>query len=207
MFDSRWVFVSNKRHEYDISNSASPDEAEEEGLCSTLDHITYSATDVLQRKIKRLEARLSSRDATVAERDKKIQQLEQEKVVVPGRVIYAIWKRICDKYFAMDKHTSFIDSPFLLQRCQDLGCVARKKDNRNIKVCKHEMEVVLRGSGQYNIKFLRTERLRWHPDQFARKCEILAKQQLPAKAAQMFAIMEELIAEEVSRAGPENTKP
>lgn len=221
MFDSRWILVRSKRHDLDISILGSTNEAEEDKLYGILDPLLYNGGEILERKIERLGRRIANRDAkiegfaaTVEEhnatlklRDDRIKQLEQETDARSDRVIYGMWTHVCDKYFTENKHTNFIECPVLLQKCRDLGCIARKQEPYNINVCAHEMEAVLRGSHQYGIKFLRSERLRWHPDRFARVCDSSAKQSLGAKAAQMFAIIEELLMKEIALLGKETAVP
>ncbi|CZR56480.1 uncharacterized protein PAC_06368 [Phialocephala subalpina] len=47
-------------------------------------------------------------------------------------------------------------------RCRGKDCL--KVDN--IKCCHHDLEKVLRGSGEFSGKWLKKERLQWHPDKF-----------------------------------------
>lgn len=218
MFDTRWIVVRTKRHDLDIAISGQINEVEEDKVYGILDPILYNDTEILERKIERLGRRIAGRDAkikgfdatleehnaTLKARDDRIKHLEQETGTKSAGVIYGMWTNVCDKYFAANKHTIFIECPILLERCQDKGCVARKMEPHNINVCAHEMEAVLWGSGQYSTKFLRTERLRWHPDRFIRVCDSSARHQLAAKAAQMFAIIEELLMKET---GKENKAP
>lgn len=55
------------------------------------------------------------------------------------------------------------------------------------------MEKLLRASGEYNVGWLRKERLAWHPDRFARRCDEGSREVLVGMATEMFEIYDELI--------------
>jgi HD superfamily phosphohydrolase len=54
--------------------------------------------------------------------------------------------------------------------------------------CHHGIEILLKGSGKYSKKWLKTERLRWHPDKFAKD-----KQEHISEAQEMFQMIQRLI--------------
>lgn len=162
--------------------------------------MVYNPTEVLQRKILRLEAGISRRNIRIA-------TLEAEKVLEKAQTLWRPYSRDCDRYFAQKQHTSFIDLPDPPKLCTDKGCAARKSDTGSIGICKHEMRSILRTNPSCNIAFLRKERLKWHPDKFARGCDPSVRAELASKATQMYAIMEELIAEENKKSDKENRAP
>ena len=43
-----------------------------------------------------------------------------------------------------------------------------------ITACHHDLEKMLKGSGGYNVEWLKKERMRWHPDKFPGQGEVQA---------------------------------
>lgn len=56
-----------------------------------------------------------------------------------------------------------------------------------LKLCHHELERTLRGSGSYSEAWLKKERLRWHPDKFA------TKGNGPELGGEMFKLIQKLL--------------
>lgn len=193
--------IASKRRVQQLEDRLGKREARNIDLADKLDALK---TDLLQVSHSRAHDR--SRIAQL-ERDRELRahdaarlaQFEKEKELEEVRFAYRMWKKTCDRYFALKKRTTFAETPEPVEVCKDRGCASRRQELDSIGTCKHDVESILRGSGQYNIAFLRKERLRWHPDKFARSCDPSARQELAAKATQMYAIMEELIAEENTR--------
>lgn len=108
---------------------------------------------------------------------------------------YTRWKTICDECFSTDATmTTFPHVPILMCTCTDISCISRKIEG-SLMACHHDMERLLRGSGQYSYSWLKTESYPWHPDRFGRKCHPDFKEQLTRKATEMFAVFGELLEE------------
>ena len=92
------------------------------------------------------------------------------------------------------RRQDFPQPPAAVCSCQLPGCVQRKTD-KGLRGCKHDMEKLLRASGEYSVGWLRKERLMWHPDRFARRCDEGSREVLVGMATEMFEIYDELIDE------------
>ncbi|KAK8868553.1 Phosphatidylglycerol/phosphatidylinositol transfer protein [Apiospora arundinis] len=82
--------------------------------------------------------------------------------------------------------------------CEELTCKFEKEKDGGLAACEHDLEQLLRASGKYNRDWLRKERLRWHPDQFARKCDPKQRDLLIKQATTMYTHFETLIANELT---------
>lgn len=69
----------------------------------------------------------------------------------------------------------------------------RKAENDGLRHCHHEMKQLFQASGRFSESFLRQERLRWHPDKFARFCHPDARELLKMKATVLFSIFGTLL--------------
>jgi len=122
-----------------------------------------------------------------------MKQAEKEKLA--HRLLYYQWKDLCDSLFngaALIK--TFPHLPADICTCDIQVCGLRKVDTM-LLACRHDVERLLKASGQYSLGWLRTERLAWHPDRFGRKCSPESKDLLLKKATEMYTIFEELIAD------------
>ncbi|KAF2005974.1 hypothetical protein P154DRAFT_559641 [Amniculicola lignicola CBS 123094] len=72
--------------------------------------------------------------------------------------------------------------------CAEPGCKNFKKDPAGLGVCVHDLEMLLKGSENYGLPFLKAERTRWHPDKFPRICHPDHQEELMAKAGRLFAL-------------------
>jgi len=119
---------------------------------------------------------------------------------------YEVWKKASDEAFAAEGTlTTFPKLPRGVKTCRERSCALRKgtKDGTsagNLDVCIHDVEKLLRGSGCYSVKWLKAERVKWHPDQFARRCADGFKEVGVTKATEMFALLGGLVDKE-SRKG------
>ncbi|KAF2119228.1 hypothetical protein BDV96DRAFT_642265 [Lophiotrema nucula] len=82
--------------------------------------------------------------------------------------------------------TAFPDLSGFASLCAEKTCKATKDDANGIGICAHALEKVLRGSGHYTVDFLKDERVKWHPDKFARLCHPDYQESLKKKAECMF---------------------
>lgn len=91
--------------------------------------------------------------------------------------------------------SSFPYLPATVLLCTIPICVLQKADPAGLRACKHDVERLLRASGEYTYEWLRQERLRWHPDRFGRLCEENWKEEGKRLAEEMFKIVDGLISE------------
>ena len=74
------------------------------------------------------------------------------------------WLAACEAYLA-NKIGRF---PQPVQLCNDPSCRVRlNKPSHPLKACKHSVARYLEDNGKFSVKFLRSWRLRWHPDRFS----------------------------------------
>ncbi|OCK86045.1 hypothetical protein K432DRAFT_377144 [Lepidopterella palustris CBS 459.81] len=84
--------------------------------------------------------------------------------------------------------TVFPYLPSAATTCTLPACVAAKAAPFSLRACVHDVETLFRGSGLYSYEWLRRERLRWHPDQFARLCAEGYREEGAKVAAEMWKI-------------------
>jgi len=102
--------------------------------------------------------------------------------------LYTAWKAKCDAAFAMGGLTTFPELPMSIRPCKAVSCASRKAQQGNLGVCQHDVASLLRGSGKYSYKFLKTERNSWHPDKFSQQCAPGNREELKKKSEQLFVI-------------------
>jgi hypothetical protein len=140
-----------------------------------------------QLKIKR---RADEADVLAAKLSK--MELENRK-----RDMYWNWKVACEKHFVGKGLRTFPNPPIGICTCVQPGCVARKaSDDTGLKVCKHDVEALLRASGCYSGEWLRKERIPFHPDKYGMRCDPDVKSILVKKSTEMYSIFQELLDEE-----------
>jgi predicted nuclease with TOPRIM domain len=77
--------------------------------------------------------------------------------------------------------------------CEEMSCMLRKNEKR-LGACVHDVEKLLHGAGEvYCAKWLWKEKLKWHPDRFAKKCAKSWKKEGMEVASEMFIVLGELI--------------
>ncbi|KAI4697812.1 uncharacterized protein J4E84_000945 [Alternaria hordeiaustralica] len=91
--------------------------------------------------------------------------------------------------------------PSTVTTCNLTACTILKSEPESIHACQHDVEKLLRASGLYSYEWLRQERLRWHPDRFARLCEEEWRETGKKLAGEMFKLMSVLIEDLKSRTG------
>ncbi|KAF2443195.1 hypothetical protein P171DRAFT_391327 [Karstenula rhodostoma CBS 690.94] len=91
--------------------------------------------------------------------------------------------------------TSFPYPPSALTTCPLPVCALQKADPAGLRACKHDVEHLLRGSGEYGYEWLKKERLRWHPDRFGRLCEEGWREEGRRVSEEMFKIIDILLGE------------
>lgn len=85
--------------------------------------------------------------------------------------------------------TTFPPLPAPYPHCTIPACVLLKATPTTLNTCTHDVETLLRGSGQYSYEFLRQERIRWHPDRFGRLCAEGWRKEGCKLAGEMFKIL------------------
>lgn len=71
--------------------------------------------------------------------------------------------------------------------CSIAACEALR-DNTQLRICVHDLQTLLAGSGCYSFQWLKEERNVWHPDKFARYCHPEHKERLTAFAQEVFVL-------------------
>lgn len=71
--------------------------------------------------------------------------------------------------------------------CAKTGCLK----GETIGCCHHDLEKVLRGSGQFSEKWLKKERHQWHPDKFPGTCERMVGAR--ERAGEVFKLCQKLL--------------
>lgn len=123
----------------------------------------------------------AQREAEEAAREK-----ERAKEEGAEKWMYAQWVAHCDAFFD-NFHAKLADFPIPtnLRDCKrrDDNCVMGEK----LGICHHQLSELLMGSGEYELGWLKKERLRWHPDEFPGRGPV---QDL---AKEMFQLVQKLI--------------
>ncbi|KAF2271758.1 uncharacterized protein EI97DRAFT_437538 [Westerdykella ornata] len=101
-----------------------------------------------------------------------------------------------DKLFSRKDNSTFITLPPVMYFCQEIKCKEEKRDDNKPDFCNHELEKLLRRSGNYSCKLLRQQRIKWHPDQFAKYCREDCREVLTRKADSLCAMLGSLLAKE-----------
>jgi hypothetical protein len=130
------------------------------------------------------------------------------------RTLYLAWKEkvacatgeksVLDKNGKTVKHgkitsATFPSIPVEIITCDEMTCVNRKME-RPLGACEHEVEALLMGAGEeYCARWLWRESLKWHPDQFVRKCHEEFKEVGAAMGTELFSIIMALAGKERAR--------
>lgn len=218
--DDRYVAIAHDNNSFGYSVPKGDGGEGEENLCSTLEPLIYGISAALYMKVNRMEKKIRqiqkeqdaaskekgrtsikdrlAREAAekLAARDAAERKRMKEVRLQHKRDTFVNWKKQCEVYFKARNRTVFVYPPPSVCLCKLPSCTVRKSQEKSIGACIHDIERLLRGSDQYSLKFLRAERLRWHPDKFGQGCESAQRAELAQKATQMFTIFEELIAAE-----------
>jgi hypothetical protein len=89
--------------------------------------------------------------------------------------------------------TEFPYLPTALTTCILPLCASQKAHKDSLRACRHDVEKLLRASGLYSYEWLRTERLRWHPDRFGRLCDEEWREEGRRLAEEMWKIIDALM--------------
>jgi hypothetical protein len=139
----------------------------------------------------------AKRKKDAADSAKRQQEEVRQKRVL--RISYLDWSGRCQRLLGGSAPiTTFPYLPTDVCTCDDPICGPRKIEKK-LLACQHDVEKLLRASGQYSLEFLSKERLPWHPDKFGRKCsDAPNKVELLMQTTEMFSMFQVLIAAETS---------
>lgn len=115
------------------------------------------------------------------------------KMYIGPREAYAQFSDEMDLLLRPSTLDQFPDLSKYMDTCEKDGCKALKEKDTGVTICAHDLERLLRGSGTYNVDFLKSERNTWHPDKFARYCRPESRDALKAKAGSLFVLFSILI--------------
>jgi hypothetical protein len=132
--------------------------------------------------------------------DQKYREAEEERKAKQkenyAKAQYIVWKAECDRHFAKGQRMKTFPAPPLdICICQLVSCKNRKIES-NLMACVHDVELLLRGSGQYSHAWLKKQMLNWHPDRIGQRSEPEFRAEACRKATEMFAIFQELLSNE-----------
>ncbi|KAJ4337780.1 hypothetical protein N0V95_008238 [Ascochyta clinopodiicola] len=71
--------------------------------------------------------------------------------------------------------------------CTNAAC-APLKSNTQLGICVHDLQTLLMGSERYSYAWLKEERNVWHPDRFARFCDVERRDRLKEEAREVFVL-------------------
>lgn len=106
---------------------------------------------------------------------------------------YVQFQKYCEKLFRSGDIITFPDVSEYIDVCGRSKCKEAKEGSNGPKTCVHDLERLLKGSGCYSYAFLKEERIKWHPDMFARRCHPNARELLTKKAEAMFVMIGNLM--------------
>jgi hypothetical protein len=106
---------------------------------------------------------------------------------------YEQWASAGTDFFT-DRHASARKFPIPknLKFCSKSVCIKGEK----LGICHHQLKGLLRGSGLYDVSWLKKERLRWHPDKFP------GREEVKELAQEMFQMFQRLIDGDNIKIGP-----
>jgi len=144
------------------------------------------------RREEEREAREAEEEAEARrEREKEAQAAEELALQ------YVFWRSAWEADIEQKKTlTTFPHLAVSLCICNNVECRGRKAEEGGLGACQHDVERILRASGNYSMEWLRKERLQWHPDRFGRRCHPDFKEALQKKATELYSIFETLIEKE-----------
>jgi hypothetical protein len=99
---------------------------------------------------------------------------------------YARWVVDTERWLQLGAVRTFLRLSSYMDACTRNMCKPLKREA--VGVCAHDLQELLRGSGQYSMEFLKTQRNRYHPDKFARYCHPEHKDELKTHAEALFVL-------------------
>ena len=141
----------------------------------------------------RMVADAQRRQAKLEESRRRREELERQKEAFEARrradndqQVYRQWLCQCDALLSCrEDMTRFPEPPFW-------PCSSGCQPNGVLKACPHSIKRLFQASGVDLHGLLEKERLKWHPDKFER-CPDSSREQLKAKAEEMFKIVQALL--------------
>lgn len=90
---------------------------------------------------------------------------------------------------------TFPAPPLEISICELVACKNRKIDS-TLMSCVHDMETLLRASGEYSYQWLKNQAINWHPDRIGQRTEPEFRAEANKKSTEMFSIFQELMIKE-----------
>jgi hypothetical protein len=109
--------------------------------------------------------------------------------------VFKEWRQQVDRTVITGDITEFPRMPEHICTCVALPCLEEKSAPNSIGACKHDVKMLLHGSGLYEASWLKKYRLTWHPDSFRRRCAEEFRDQGGKMSQKLFVIFGQLIAE------------
>ncbi|CAI6342192.1 unnamed protein product [Periconia digitata] len=112
--------------------------------------------------------------------------LEEKKV--DAREAYTRWKTTTTLLMGAGAGAirAFPDPKKYMDTCRNERCELAK--GGELGICAHDLKKLLSGSDAFSFEFLKTERLKWHPDSFGRYCHPDHREELKAKSQALFVL-------------------
>ncbi|KAF9728780.1 hypothetical protein PMIN03_011702 [Paraphaeosphaeria minitans] len=107
---------------------------------------------------------------------------------VDPRKAYARFTVDVEKMFKAGNIRMFPVLNLYMNACTKDTCSPLKTDPHYLGICHHDLHELMRGSGDYSLDTLKTERNKWHPDRFARFCHPHHRETLREKAQALFVL-------------------
>ncbi|CAD6442681.1 82c5e64f-9d13-41e3-acf4-3cc3e056ca3a [Sclerotinia trifoliorum] len=140
-----------------------------------------------EAKERRQKARQEAEDAARKEKKSLDDMDKWEYVILWGNKDRKAHGQAFDD-FASSANEFIRDNTKGFPRLKKHGCERQNCVKGNILgVCHHEVELTLRGSGCFDEKMIKKERLRWHPDRWTGKGE------LQEKSNELFQLIQRII--------------
>jgi hypothetical protein len=159
------------------------------------------------KRLREEEGKRREQENKLREEDKKREEAKrhQEQEAKAKRERMTIEKEILARYYdfwksgyenkltAQKTLTVFPFLPVNICKCHKISCLLSKNEKDSLKACHHDVEKLLRASGNYSTEWLRKERLQWHPDRFGRSCDPDHRDILIRQTTELYAIFGILI--------------
>lgn len=168
---------------------ASPGSVEDLGTA-----VASLVSEIRQKQLKEAREQEAREEKARRDQEHRGKRAEQERIRKALYHHYVSWRSRYEAAILCHRTlTTFPHLPVAVCTCMKTSCTISKAHEEGLKACQHDVEKLLHASGNYSLQWLRKERLQWHPDKFARRCEPDFRRELDRKATEMYAIFEVLI--------------
>jgi hypothetical protein len=111
---------------------------------------------------------------------------KEQRSHVDPREAYTRWAADTEELLKPGAVRSFPQISGYMNACGKDGCQQVKQEP--LGICAHDLYELLRGSGEYSLEFLKSQRNKWHPDKFARFCHPEHRDGLKPQAEALFVL-------------------